>query len=643
MGIMKGIKKMINNIAQAIKEPEQNKDLIKWKNKLIDAKSSYEEETSRMNISEAQYNGTREVKGNANSNKAATKLANNVRNITYELIESQVDSSIPAPKVTAVHEEDKEVARMLENFLTNIIKRSEYTELNDLNERMTPIMGGDFFHVEWDTKKGRHCNLGDISVSERSPKQIIPQPGVTDIDKMDYIFILVSQTKDFVKRKFGVDVSLANEQFPEIRDDKKNRLTSDLVTVNMCYYRNKEGGIGLFIWCDDYILEDLEDYQARQLEHCTKCGEIKSSDVCQCGSKTFKKQKEDMEPIFEDIATFDGTVINAYQKSDIPVLDESGNQITDENGNLMFENSAEQTKIPFYKPNTFPLVLRKNVSRSNKLLGFSDAEVIQDQQDTIKKLGSKINEKVLSGGSILTLPEGLNIKLTDEELKIVRVNSSQYNQIKAINLQVDVSTDRVILNDNYEAAKSNLGITDAFQGKYDPSATSGTAKNLSINQAAGRLESKRTMKNAAYAKLYRLIFEFYLAYADQKVHYSSKGLDGEEIFGEFDRYKFIKIDASGEMYFNDEFEFGTDPTSSIMSNRQSMWNQNDMKLQSGAFGPLGDDRTNFLYWSNMEDSNYPNAGKMKKQFAERIQQAQQATAQQAQLTPQTQPKQGVAQ
>ena len=250
----------------------------------------------------------------------------------------------------------------------------------------------------------------------------------------------------------------------------------------------------------------------------------------------------------------------------------------------------------------------------------------------------------MKGGSILTLPKSSNLDLTDEEFKIVRVDSpADISMIQVRSLQVDVSVDRIVSNDNYEAAKSILGITDAFQGKYDPSATSGTAKNLSINQAAGRLESKRVMKNEAYAKLYELIFKFYLAYADQKIPYSARGNDGNTKFSHFDRYEFLKTDASGELYWNDEFIFTTDPTSSIMSNRQSMWNQNDMKLQSGAFGPLGDDRTNFLYWSNMEDSNYPNAGKMKNQFAERIQQAQQATTQQAQLAPQTQPEQGVAQ
>ena len=77
--------------------------------------------------------------------------------------------------------------------------------------------------------------------------------------------------------------------------------------------------------------------------------------------------------------------------------------------------------MPYYKINKFSLVLRKNVSKNGKLLGYSDVDMIQDQQDTIKKLGSKINEKILKGGSYVTLPAGVGISTTDEELKIIRL------------------------------------------------------------------------------------------------------------------------------------------------------------------------------------------------------------------------------
>ena len=70
--------------------------------------------------------------------------------------------------------------------------------------------------------------------------------------------------------------------------------------------------------------------------------------------------------------------------------------------------------------------------------------------------------------------------------------------------------------------------------------------------------------------------------------------------------------------------FETDPTSTMMSNREAMWQQLDMKLQSGAFGPLGEPNTMRLYWSMMEKHHYPNAGDILSQIEMMMQeQAQQ--------------------
>ena len=139
------------------------------------------------------------------------------------------------------------------------------------------------------------------------------------------------------------------------------------------------------------------------------------------------------------------------------------------------------------------------------------------------------------------------------------------------------------------------------------------------------MESKRTLKNNAYAKLYEIIFKYMLAYADEPVPVTSNGLNGDMEYREFNRYDFLKQDAAGAYYWDDEFIFDTDPTSTLMANREAMWQQADMKLQSGAFGQLGDLETNYMYWSFMEKSNYPNAGEIKRQIeARRNAQLQQA-------------------
>jgi hypothetical protein len=259
------------------------------------------------------------------------------------------------------------------------------------------------------------------------------------------------------------------------------------------------------------------------------------------------------------------------------------------------------------------------------LLGFSDVKVIEDQQDLIKKVGSKAAEKTLKGGSIVTLPKSLKIETTDKELKIVRIEDPQQKaMIDVMNMQVNIQQDLTMVNKAYEDARSTLGITDSFQGKYDPSAVSGTAKQYQINQAAGRLESKRVMKNDAYAKLYEYMFKFWLSYADDPLPITGIGAQGEQQFDILDKRDFLKQDSSGQYYWNDEFMFETDPTSTMMSNREAMWQQLDMKLQSGAFGPLGEPNTMRLYWSMMEKHHYPNAGDILSQIEMMMQeQAQQ--------------------
>lgn len=601
------LKTLMEKAKKTIAPTPEDKKRDKWREKLENARIAYASTLRDINKNQGIYEGTREVNGNPNTNISASKVAINVRNIAYELIESQVDSSIPMPKVTALHEGDEQLARSIERALVNKVKLLKLSIINDQMERIVPVQGGDFFMVEWDNSKGFHSNYGDVNVVEINPRQVIPQPGVSKIEDMDYIFVQTSNTKKFVKEKYGVDVEDASEEYRDIRGaEGDSSLDTDLVTVNTVYYKN-DGKIGRFVWCDDYTLEDLDDYQARITRKCKECGYVTEEKVCPvCGSKKFEETPD------------------KEQEIRIPIV----NQVSvDEMGNPVEIEAEEAIKIDYYKPNAYPLIVRKNVSKTNSLLGFSDVKVIEDQQDLIKKVGSKAAEKTLKGGSIVTLPKNVKVETTDKELKIVRLDDPQQKSlIDILNMQVNINQDMQMVNKAYEDARSTLGITDAFQGKYDPSAVSGTAKQYSINQAAGRLESKRVMKNDAYAKLYEMMFKFWLAYADDPLPITGSGVNGEQDFDILDKKDFIKKDAANEYYWNDEFLFETDPTSTMMANREAMWQQIDMKLQSGAFGQLGSLETMRLYWSLMEKNHYPNAGDVLSQIEMMMAEQQQQMA-----------------
>ena len=644
--------KKVKRMTKSVIDPEPE-NLKTWKKRLEESLESYASDKNRMKTYQGYYDGDRSVAQDPNSSYSPSKKASNVRNIVYELIESQVDSSIPMPKVRAIHPEDEELAKKLEHYLENKIKTTKLPLLNDMMERNVPVQGGDFFHVQWDANAGLHSQIGDIKVSEIHPKKLIPQPGMVEIEEMDYFFVQELYTKKKVKAIYGVSVEDCGNDYTDLAGEQSSTasINSDIVTVNTAYYHNENGGVGIFVWCDTEILLDLDDYEARYLDHCAKCGAVMQNGVCpECGSKKVKKMPEEYEEMAEGMEVktsypmADGTFsrnIDPFTEEEAPQMDENGQPVMDEMGQPVMEVRKVKRKIPYYKPNIYPVVLRKNITQNDKLLGGSDVAVIIDQQDTVKKLGSKINEKLLKGGSFVTLPAGIDVEKTDKELKILRVrNAADKSLIDVINVQPNVQNDLSYEETNYNWAKSALGITDSFQGKFSSSEVSGTARQYAINQAAGRLESKRTLKNEAFAKLYEYMFKFWLAYSDQSSAIISTDSNGTANYDEIDRHEFLKIDSAGEFYWDDEFLFETDPTSTLMQNREALWNQTDLKLQSGAFGPVGDLETARAYWTIQKANGYPNAAIILNIIEQRIKEQQEMAMQAQQAMPQEVPEEG---
>lgn len=644
--------KKVKRMTKSVIDPEPE-NLKTWKKRLEESLESYASDKNRMKTYQGYYDGDRSVAQDPNSSYSPSKKASNVRNIVYELIESQVDSSIPMPKVRAIHPEDEELAKKLEHYLENKIKTTKLPLLNDMMERNVPVQGGDFFHVQWDANAGLHSQIGDIKVSEIHPKKLIPQPGMVEIEEMDYFFVQELYTKKKVKAIYGVSVEDCGNDYTDLAGEQSSTasINSDIVTVNTAYYHNEHGGVGIFVWCDTEVLLDLDDYEARYLDHCAKCGAVMQNGVCpECGSKKVKKMPEEYEEMAEGMEVktsypmADGTFsrnIDPFTEEEAPKMDENGQPVMDEMGQPVMEVRKVKRKIPYYKPNIYPVVLRKNITQNDRLLGGSDVAVIIDQQDTVKKLGSKINEKLLKGGSFVTLPTGIDVEKTDKELKILRVrNAADKSLIDVINVQPNVQNDLSYEETNYNWAKSALGITDSFQGKFSSSEVSGTARQYAINQAAGRLESKRTLKNEAFAKLYEYMFKFWLAYSDQSSAIISTDSNGTANYDEIDRHEFLKIDSAGEFYWDDEFLFETDPTSTLMQNREALWNQTDLKLQSGAFGPVGDLETARAYWTIQKANGYPNAAIILNIIEQRIKEQQEMAMQAQQAMPQEVPEEG---
>ena len=249
---------------------KKDKDKLRlWQDRLRRAESAYQHEVEKMDRREEIYQGSDYIRPIVST--ARKTETPHVRNLAAEMIESQVDSNIPQPKVTPRRKQDEWRAKLIEDMLRNELDRLPFEQINDIQERTVPIQGGAAYLVEWDNAKRTRSTIGEVNVSALHPRQIVPQDGVyTGIEDMDYIFLKVPQTKGYIKRTYGVDVSDESEEEPEVKGDGGST-AEDMVTQYVAYYRNKDGGIGLISWVNDTMLEDLEDYQARRLRRCATC------------------------------------------------------------------------------------------------------------------------------------------------------------------------------------------------------------------------------------------------------------------------------------------------------------------------------------------------------------------------------------
>lgn len=638
--------------------PKKTKDndaqdrLRLWQERTDNASTAYSAERDRMDVREAIYEGRRELEAIIEDDVVIESSV--PWNITFELIESQVDSNIPTPNVKALRSEDESLAKMIEDLILNKLDELPMELVNDEAERTVPKQGGSLFHVEWDSNFKESLRHGRSTVTFVHPKNLVPQPGVTsDIEDMDWCGIDIGVTKSFVKRRWGVDVNDESEEMPSLRGPGEVSTAQDMVTVRLRYFRNDNGGIGKYVYCNDIELEYFEDYQSRHNLLCAKCGRPKQLIMSGEAPETMP------------VPTLDGTYPGGGEWTDgeIPVSDTAeyvpsvkidpdtcpwcggkkwidGNQdyeevwapfdITDDDGNVLMsipgqhfevnEDGASEyvpTKIPFYVPNIYPILLIKNVSAWGRLLGESDIDKIEGQQNAINRLNQKMLDSVLKGGSVLTMPEDPAISTTNGVSRIHRLtNAADKEKYGVFTMEPSIGQTVSAMQLLYEQARNTIGITDAFQGREDNTANSGTAKQISVAQSSGRFASKRVMKKYGYSKLFEALFKFELAYSDDIrpiIGHDENGMHRDE---KWNRWRFLRQDADGNYYWNTDFLFSADIGTTLETDRPAMWREMFEYYNAGTFGPREDIGTQILFWRMLEHLHYPHAADLKAQLIE---------------------------
>lgn len=625
-----------------IKEELQGTDKLSFFQALYhNAKANRDESFLKLEQHYDQYKGSPKMDGE-NARDASV-----VRNITYELIESQITGYIPSVKVDTRMVNDKFLrnTEAIERLIAVTLDKVGIEEMNDIDERYTYIYGGSIWLAEWDESETTHNTIGDVKLTNISPRRFTPQPKIFNVQDMEYCFVEFDTTKEEIVRKYGVPFVVAEDAANEDGDDE------DTATLYVCFYKNDDGKVCEYVWAGDTELLDIDDFYARKRKVCTKCG--KREGLCSCEKPKYKLQSEDFEELDHDIVV-NGEVYIPMESDVIRdgevVYDEYESQAVspmgvpqfsaDENGNIvpLIETikvpKKEPTKLPFYRPNLLPIVIRKNTSQEDSLLGQSDCEFIRPQQQSINKIESRIMDKLLKAGVVPTVPDDYVGVITDGIFdRAIKLKQGQENLFGRIDLQVSINGDIAESERLYDHAKRILGISDSFQGQHDASAASGVAKQIQVNQSSGRLESKRRMKNHAYACLYEIIFQLYLAYADEPRPVSYKDAIGKVHNTEFNRYAFIERDEAGEYYYNDNYLFAADNASDVEQYRQYLWEKNLALFSSGAFGDPAAVETKLTYWRQMERAHYPFAHDMVEEIEEQMRsQMQQLAAQNAAMS-----------
>lgn len=530
------------------------------------AKLAFSEEEERLRRHMAQYRGSCEIDGSEISATA-------IRNITYEIIEGQISSTIPAPKVSPlrVGEAGERNAVSIERLCARLRDELPFERLNDLDERYTTIYGASLWLVEWDSTVERGGEKGGIRISCLSPESFIPQPHIEEIADMEYCFLRFSVPRAELYRRYGI--TAAEEALADAESESQIS-DEDTVTVVTCFYKEEDGGIGRFVFSGGATLSDLSDYYGRKRRVCVKCHAPYGE--CNCNA-SFTLESVEAESL----------------------------KIPSENGLTEKEQS-----VAFYRPRRFPLVLRKNISRAGSCLGQSDCEVIRPQQQQINKLESRIQAKLMRSGITPIIPEGARV-CPDNSIfgQVLRLQPGESaSMYGVIDTTPDISQEIAQSNRLYEQARRIIGISDSFVGLADETASSGYAKQLQIEQAAGRLDSKRRMKEAAYADIDRLIFEFTLAYADEEKRVSYRDAYGRMHESCFSRYDFLFFDEKkGCFVYDDAYLFATDKNGGVEQQREALWNKNLENLKAGTLGDPNDPVTLLRYWQNQERAHYPYA------------------------------------
>ncbi len=580
----------IRNKPTYVNTEEENILLNLWREKYYQAKSEYER--SRCNSTQVKlwrnaFSGTF-YKLDEN-NKPTQNIMKPIRKLAFELVEGKVNSSIPAPKMSPRYHADLTPVNATEHLIQHEIDKMLSEQVNDESEHNCLIDGASWFKVTWDPFDNTHERSGNPKVYACPVDTVYPQPGVKNYKELEYIFevstLTVAQCLDLYNR--------------EIKSPDEN----DIIPVINCYFLNEDRYVGKFTWCEEtsqVICNDLE-WGIRKRRECTEChNPAPIQTVCPvCGSKHFKYVPVATETLEDDLVY----VTNPYR------VGKTEDETQDNNQEDEQKAIPAGTELPHYLIRQLPFVPYRRVSVPGSIYGMSEVELVLETQDIINKLLNKAERKSARSKTLVTKLKDTRVSDKSDELSYVEVESPQEGQsIQVKQVMSDISEEITQAQVLYEIAKSTVGTTDTDQGKNDPSARSGKAKQLQMQASAQRKVAPDTLRNLAFSGVYELIFKNLLAYSDESRSFVTLLPDGTKREEVWSKYMFLSEDSHGEYYYRDDFAWSVDTATEITQDRAAMWQLIDNDFINGTMGTQIDpQRALKMYWQMKEQFGYPTA------------------------------------
>lgn len=557
-----------------------------WNEKFKLAQAEYEKSranSANLKIWREAYEGKFQILGadgkpNGEYQKAVRKLA-------FELVEGKVNSHIPAPKMTPRYYFDLPPINATEKLIRQEMDRMLSEEVNDESEHAALIDSMVWFKVSWNPFDNTHERSG-MPVVEACPiDTVFPQPGIKKYKRLEYIFEKSTMTLAEVLDLYGREVNPSED---------------DLVHIVTVYYLNKDRYVGKFAWCEDdltVLCNDVE-WGIRRRRECVECRHITpiGNECPVCGSKKFKYFPVTTEKLKKPLEW----VTNPYRAGS------TSDQTQDQNKTEETKQIPEGTEIPHYLLRQLPFVPYRRVNVANSIYGMSEVEIALEDQDLANKFLNKAERKSGASKTWVTKLKDTNIEQGDE-VSFVEVDSPQEGQaIQVKQIVADISEEMAMSTTVYDIAKSTSGVTNTDQGKEDPTARSGKAKQLQMAASAQRNNAPSALRNLAYAGVYELIFKNLLAFSDEERSFVNVLPDGTQKEELWSKYMFLAQDEDGEFYYRDDFAWSVDTATEITQDRAAMWQLIDNDYLNGTMGTnIDPTRALLMYWNMKNQMGYP--------------------------------------